>query len=389
MMVLWITLLFLHQGYSLVPMKIVQLGEPVTLTCALPSNKELSTLEVHWYKQSIGDELKLISTLYGTTPPQYGQEIFKSRYDACNTKTFSNLTIWKTVQEDEGIYHCGIIEWHNPEWSGTYLLVKRNTQRASNYTVVQWPAVSDPVNPADTTALQCSVFSDSDNNTCAGDHDVFWFRAGSDKSHPSIIYTGRKRSNECEKPSDLQNRCVYRFSKNINSSDEGTYYCAVATCGEILFGNGTTQDVQGICTTSFYHYYYYYYHCYYFTFTVPSNISYFKPHLTHLFFPLLILFQKATWLELANTIIFLLCLVLLLIVIMVLIYMIWKNNSNHCKAAVLQNNFSYQKIQQNMNTWMFSGVVFTVMKADRCTKNNTKAEKRQHIYMAAKAFGLN
>ncbi|XP_065328191.1 uncharacterized protein LOC134633862 [Pelmatolapia mariae] len=239
MMVLWITLLFLHQGYSLVPMKIVQLGEPATLTCALPSNKDLSTLEVHWYKQSIGDELKLISTLYGTTPPQYGQEIFRSRYNACNTKTFSNLTIWKTVQEDEGIYHCGIIEWLDPEWSGTYLLVKGNTQRASNYTVVQWPAVSDPVNPADTTALQCSVFADSDNNTYAGDHDVFWFRAGSDKYHPSIIYTGRKRSNKCEKPSDLQNRCVYRFSKNISSSDEGTYYCAVATCGEILFGNGT------------------------------------------------------------------------------------------------------------------------------------------------------
>nr|XP_024661601.1 uncharacterized protein LOC105940956 [Maylandia zebra] len=239
MMVLWITLLFLHQGYSLVPMKIVQLGEPATLTCALPSNKELSTLEVHWYKQSIGDELKLISTLYGTTPPQYGQEIFRSRYDACNKKTFSNLTILKTVQEDEGIYHCGIIEWLNPEWSGTYLLVKGNTQRASNYTVVQWPAVSDPVNPADTTALQCSVFSDSDNNTYARDRDMFWFRAGSDKSHPSIIYTGRKRSNECEKPSDLQNSCVYRFSKNISSSDEGTYYCAVATCGEILFGNGT------------------------------------------------------------------------------------------------------------------------------------------------------
>uniref|UniRef100_A0A669BH23 Ig-like domain-containing protein n=1 Tax=Oreochromis niloticus TaxID=8128 RepID=A0A669BH23_ORENI len=232
-----IIFLYSPNSDSLVPMKIVQLGEPVTLTCALPSNKELSTLEVHWYKQSIGDGLKLISTLYGTRLPQYGQEIFRSRYNACNTKTFSNLTILKTVQEDEGIYHCGIIEWHNPEWSGTYLLVKGD--KLAYFQKIVLVSVSDPVNPADTTALQCSVFSDSDNNTYAGDHDVFWFRAGSDKSHPSIIYTGRKRSNECEKPSDLQNRCVYRFSKNISSSDEGTYYCAVATCGEILFGNGT------------------------------------------------------------------------------------------------------------------------------------------------------
>uniref|UniRef100_A0A669CBW2 Ig-like domain-containing protein n=1 Tax=Oreochromis niloticus TaxID=8128 RepID=A0A669CBW2_ORENI len=234
-----IIFLYSPNSDSLVPMKIVQLGEPVTLTCALPSNKELSTLEVHWYKQSIGDGLKLISTLYGTRLPQYGQEIFRSRYNACNTKTFSNLTILKTVQEDEGIYHCGIIEWHNPEWSGTYLLVKGDKLAYFQKIVLVCWTVSDPVNPADTTALQCSVFSDSDNNTYAGDHDVFWFRAGSDKSHPSIIYTGRKRSNECEKPSDLQNRCVYRFSKNISSSDEGTYYCAVATCGEILFGNGT------------------------------------------------------------------------------------------------------------------------------------------------------
>lgn len=37
---------------------------------------------------------------------------------------------------------------------------------------------------------------------------------------------------------------------------------------------------------------------------------------------------------------------------------------------------------------MFSGVVFTMMKADRCTKNNTKPAKRQQIYMAAKASRL-
>uniref|UniRef100_A0A3Q4HL11 Ig-like domain-containing protein n=1 Tax=Neolamprologus brichardi TaxID=32507 RepID=A0A3Q4HL11_NEOBR len=224
---------------SLVPMKIVQLGEPATLTCALPSNKELSTLEVHWYKQSIGDELKLISTLYGTTPPQYGQEIFRSRYDACNTKTFSNLTILKTVQEDEGIYHCGIIEWLNPEWSGTYLLVKGNKLRASNYTVVQWPAVSDPVDPADTA---CSV-SHSVNKTCPGGLRVLWFRDRSHESHP-VIYANVNTHNECEKRSDTQRACVYRFSKNVSSSDAGTYYCAVATCGEILFGNGTTLELE-------------------------------------------------------------------------------------------------------------------------------------------------
>ncbi|KAJ8281791.1 hypothetical protein COCON_G00043100 [Conger conger] len=39
--------------------------------------------------------------------------------------------------------------------------------------------------------------------------------------------------------------CVYNFPKrNLSLSDAGTYYCAVATCGEILFGNETKMDVE-------------------------------------------------------------------------------------------------------------------------------------------------
>ena len=34
--------------------------------------------------------------------------------------------------------------------------------------------------------------------------------------------------------------CVYHIEKmNLISSDAGTYYCAVASCGEILFGSGS------------------------------------------------------------------------------------------------------------------------------------------------------
>uniref|UniRef100_A0AAZ1XFW4 Ig-like domain-containing protein n=1 Tax=Oreochromis aureus TaxID=47969 RepID=A0AAZ1XFW4_OREAU len=79
---------------------------------------------IHWYKQSVGDTLILIVTLFETATPEYGQEIFKSRFQTHYDKKFSNLTILKAVQDDEGIYHCGIIEWINPEWTGTYLLVK-------------------------------------------------------------------------------------------------------------------------------------------------------------------------------------------------------------------------------------------------------------------------
>ncbi|XP_026003418.1 uncharacterized protein LOC113009368 [Astatotilapia calliptera] len=241
MVVLWMILLLLHHGNSLVPVKMVQLGEPATLKCDIPM--EIRS-KVYWYRQSVGDTLKLIVTLYRDTEPVYASPFLKSRFSAKNANNFSKLTILETIQEDEGIYHCGTTTWHNLEWSGTYLLVKGNTERTSNYIVVQQPIESNPLHPGDTATLQCSVLSDSQNKTCPGVNNVFWFRAGSNKSHPNIIYTDGNRTDQCEKRSDHQKRCVYQLSKNVSSSDAGTYYCAVATCGEILLGNGTTVELE-------------------------------------------------------------------------------------------------------------------------------------------------
>ncbi|XP_028446023.1 signal-regulatory protein beta-2-like [Perca flavescens] len=244
MILLWVTLLVLHQGYSLVPVRTVQLGEPATFTCAL-HYKKIGRPQLNWYKQSAGESLKLIVTKRESTKPEYAPEFSESRLEIKNDNNFSNLTILRTIQEDEGMYHCASTELYtSPVWSGTYLLIKGNTQKTSNYTVVQWPTASDPVRPGDSVTLQCSVLSDSGNKRCPGDDRVFWVRAGLNKSYPDIIYTDGGRHNECDKRSDTQKSCVYRFSKNVSSSDDGTYYCAVATCGEILFGDGTKLPIE-------------------------------------------------------------------------------------------------------------------------------------------------
>ncbi|KAF3836868.1 hypothetical protein F7725_004332 [Dissostichus mawsoni] len=40
--------------------------------------------------------------------------------------------------------------------------------------------------------------------------------------------------------------CVYNLPmENLNPSHAGTYFCAVASCGHILFGNGTKLDFEG------------------------------------------------------------------------------------------------------------------------------------------------
>uniref|UniRef100_A0A3Q3K104 Ig-like domain-containing protein n=1 Tax=Monopterus albus TaxID=43700 RepID=A0A3Q3K104_MONAL len=222
------------QSNTLTPVIIVQLGEPITFTCVLPKTA-VSHTKAHWYKQHDGYILKLIVISQKSTYPKYRPEFPESRLKVNDDGSLSKLTTERTIQEDERMYCYVFME----------LIMD---PRKSDYTVVQWPTVSDPVRPGDSVTLQCSVVSGSENTTCPGGHSVYWFRAGSDKSHPDIIYTDGH--NNCEKRPDSVKSCVYRFSKNISSSDAGTYYCAVAACGQILFGSGTKLEIEGMILLS-------------------------------------------------------------------------------------------------------------------------------------------
>ena len=114
----------------------------------------------------------------------------------------------------------------------------KNHQRSDYKTVLARP-MSDPFHPGEKVTLQCTVLSE----TSTEEHSVYWFRVRSGESHPGVIYMHGNRTDEGEKsPETLSptQSCVYSLSKNnLNLSAAGTYYCAVATCGEILFGNGT------------------------------------------------------------------------------------------------------------------------------------------------------
>ncbi|KAG7328822.1 hypothetical protein KOW79_006996 [Hemibagrus wyckioides] len=100
--------------------------------------------------------------------------------------------------------------------------------------------MSDSVPAGASVTLQCSVLSESR----AAELQVLWFRAAPPQSHPQIIYTHHNSSHQCESGSSTHT-CVYTFTKNILSlNDTGTYYCAVALCGKIVFGNGTPVQLD-------------------------------------------------------------------------------------------------------------------------------------------------
>lgn len=104
----------------------VQLGEPASLTCILPSF-EYSNARIKWYKQRVDDTLVLITTLMkGTTKPTFEKGFPLSRFDVNHTGDECTLTILKTIPEDEAMYHCAIMSWSEDSWSATFLSLDGN-----------------------------------------------------------------------------------------------------------------------------------------------------------------------------------------------------------------------------------------------------------------------
>lgn len=116
-------ILYLHCTDTLAPVTTVQLGEPATFSCPLPDLKE-SSGKLQWYKQNAGESMKFIVSLQKYAKPEYGPEYSASRITVILEERISNLTILRTVQEDEGMYHCAFNNWYETIWHGTYLLLK-------------------------------------------------------------------------------------------------------------------------------------------------------------------------------------------------------------------------------------------------------------------------
>ncbi|KTF78238.1 hypothetical protein cypCar_00042244 [Cyprinus carpio] len=122
--------------------------------------------------------------------------------------------------------------------AGSRLFV-RDAAIGRNTTLQQ--SLTDTLHTGDSVSLQCSLFTES----CAGEHSVYWFRQSSGESQ-GVLYTKGERNGQCENSTESQTQsCVYSlFNSNVSHSDAGIYYCAVAACGEILFGKGTELNFR-------------------------------------------------------------------------------------------------------------------------------------------------
>ncbi|CAJ1059005.1 uncharacterized protein LOC117817690 isoform X1 [Xyrichtys novacula] len=221
-----------------ISMTVVQPGGDFSLSCSV--NVYKAGL-FYWYKLKFGYTVqKVAGGSFQTLKLE--EEFENSRVEVSQRDTVYFLNIRNVSKEDEATYFCQAgTAYELIILNGSLLAVNDHKNHQRSVYVKQRPETQS-VEVGDSVSLQCSLlFKYKETRVqCPGEHDVYWFRAGSGESPPGLIYTHKNRSFKEE-----ERGCVYSLSKTIqNSSDAGTYYCAVVTCGEILFGEGTTVETR-------------------------------------------------------------------------------------------------------------------------------------------------
>ncbi|XP_026017355.1 uncharacterized protein LOC113018499 [Astatotilapia calliptera] len=207
-------------------------GERLTLQCFYEAN---DATRFYWYKQSLGQKPKPISTQYVFKANGTFHDEFENnpRFTLDTDIGKNHLYITNLQKSDSGSYYCArrvslVLEFAE----GTTVSVKGS---GLNIKALVQQSASETIQPGGSVTLNCTVYT----GTCDEDHSVYWFKDSGD-FYPGLLYTHGGRNDQCEKNKQTYN-CTYNLPmESINVSHAGTYYCAVASCGHILFGEGTT-----------------------------------------------------------------------------------------------------------------------------------------------------
>ncbi|KAK9524532.1 hypothetical protein VZT92_016915 [Zoarces viviparus] len=216
----------------------VQTGGNLTLQCFY---EDVLAVKLYWFKQIIGQKPRHISTSYKyDTKATFHAEFKNPRFTLDIAVGKCHLRITDLQISDSATYYCAISSYtvDLDFKEGTFVSVKGS---GLNVPTSVHQSASESIQPGGSVTLNCTVHT----GTCDGQHSVYWFK-DSEASHPGLIYTDGGRNDQCErKPNTQTHTCVYNLPmKSLNPSHAGTYYCAVASCGHILFGDGTKLDFE-------------------------------------------------------------------------------------------------------------------------------------------------
>ncbi|XP_036968487.1 uncharacterized protein LOC119027418 isoform X2 [Acanthopagrus latus] len=212
----------------------VTTGDNLTLQCL--SKDDVFPPRLRWYKQTLSKNPRLISNYYKyETDVTFYDEFKNNPRFTLDTKNGKNhLMITDLNISDSATYYC--IKFYANDLTFLEDITVSVMGSGLNVPARVHQSASGSIQPGGSVTLNCTVHT----GTCDGEHSVYWFKH-SQESHPGLIYTHGGRNDQCERKGNTQTRtCVYNLPmESLNRSDAGTYYCAVASCGHILFGNAT------------------------------------------------------------------------------------------------------------------------------------------------------
>lgn len=205
----------------------------MTLHCSCNSDDTVTFYS--WYLQKLGGKPLVIATRMKQGQASLNDE-YKARFHVTHGKDINHLTISSLLQSDSAMYYCGIMEFNAIEFGQGAFLHVRTSLPSDPLAVRQPELVQLPLGHS----LNLSCYTHT--KECNEEHNMFWFKHSAGK--PAIIY---QNVGHCmnEFRSGTRNCTSYFSIKSVNSSDAGRYYCALASCGEIVFGKGTLVEFTG------------------------------------------------------------------------------------------------------------------------------------------------
>ncbi|XP_062405551.1 uncharacterized protein LOC134095855 isoform X2 [Sardina pilchardus] len=215
---------------------ISRLGESVTLNCTFTHDAQQY---MSWYKQRPGEMPVALVTAQTLSAIEFQSGFNASDYTVKKDKGIFHLTINRTTVSDEAFYFCGLTKFfHAVFGNGTFVALTDHRNHRLDLSAEIQTSVPDPVDPENPKTLECTVLTE----TRTTELSVFWFRPSSGGSHPVNIYIQKNCSSESGSGFGSHTQsCVYRLPVG-HTSDSGTFYCAVASYGQLLFGNQVTLD---------------------------------------------------------------------------------------------------------------------------------------------------
>ncbi|XP_072315484.1 uncharacterized protein [Eucyclogobius newberryi] len=207
----------------------VHIGSSVTLHCYYNSTQVAS--HYSWYRQRLGSGPTVLATIYKfDTPSKILVWLEKHpRFAVQRQEGQNHLHISYVQAQDTALYFCGSSHNNVVEFGqGMFLNVQDPAESVAKY-VTQSPSLV-LADPGSSVTFGCSVRP----GTCTEESSIYWFKQGSGLG---LLHT--------EGPEYGALNCTYHLWKpNVSWFDAGTYYCAVASCGHVLFGSGTVLQFK-------------------------------------------------------------------------------------------------------------------------------------------------